>query len=32
VTIRRPGIEDEEELKVFADQVYAQYYPGEKEE
>ncbi len=32
VTIRRPGIEDEEELKVFADPVYAQYYPGEKEE
>ena len=32
VTIRRPGVEEQEELQVFADPVYAQYYPGQKEE
>ncbi len=32
VTIRRPGVEDEDELKVFVEPVYAQYYPMEKEE
>lgn len=32
VTIRRPEVEDQEELQVFAQPVQAQYYPGEKEE
>ncbi|CDW82626.1 u5 small nuclear ribonucleoprotein 200 kda helicase [Stylonychia lemnae] len=32
VTIRRPDIEEKEELAVFNQPVYAQYYPLEKEE
>jgi pre-mRNA-splicing helicase BRR2 len=34
VTVRRPDLEDgdQEELKVFVQPVFAQYYPGDKEE
>jgi NAD(P)H-dependent FMN reductase len=28
VKVSRADVEDEEELKVFASPVYAQYYPG----
>ena len=32
VTIRRPDVESEEDLKVFQKPVVAQYYPLEKDE
>ena len=32
ITIKRPDIEEQEELEVFSKPVCAQYYPGSKEE
>jgi pre-mRNA-splicing helicase BRR2 len=32
VTMRRPGDMEPDELKVYSEPAYAQYYPGEKEE
>ena len=32
ITLRRPDVEDEAELAVYNQPVYAQYYPQEKEE
>ena len=32
VTMERADVEDEDELKVFAKPVFAQFYPVEKEE
>ncbi len=32
INIRRPDVEDDEDLKRFAQPVRAQFYPGDKEE